>query len=133
MKRILLAAVMAAVMAPAAQAVTLPAIGKVLATKTPKKYEYMFNVCKRLYDEYMKTLGNNHIAANAQAGCAIAVIDSLKGESLKYREAKARWSERENMSATDAGDDLAAMMQGQFDLVYMGMWESTQNELAHSK
>lgn len=136
MKRILMAALVAATLAPAAQAeqsVTLPAIGKVLATKTPDKYRYMFNVCERLYTEYMKTLDNNHIAANAQAGCAIAVIDSLGGKSLKYREAKARWSERENMSATEAGEDLAALMQGQFDLIYIGVWEATQTELANSK
>lgn len=133
MKRILLAVLMAAVMAPAAQAETLPAIGRVLATKTPNKYEYLGNDCKRLYEDYLRVLKNNHIAANAQAGCYLAMMDSLKGESLEYREAKARWSERENMSATDAGEDPAAMMQGQFDIVYIDAWERVQNELAHSK
>lgn len=37
------------------------------------------------------------------------------------------------MTATEAGDDLAAMMQGQFDLVYVEAWERAQNELAHRK
>lgn len=136
MKRILLAVALAAVMTPAAQAeqsVTLPAIGKVLATKTPQKYEYLGADCERLYNDYIRVLKNNHIAANAQAGCYLALMDSLKGESLEYREAKARWSERENMSATEAGEDPAAMMQGQFDIVYIEAWERAQNELANSK
>ncbi|MJS61844.1 hypothetical protein DOC35_19365 [Salmonella enterica subsp. enterica] len=133
MKRILLAALMAAVMAPAANAETLPAIGEVLATKTPNKYEYLGKDCERLYADYMRVLKNNHIAANAQAGCYLAMMDSLQGKSLEYREAKARWSERENMSATDAGEDFAALMIGQFDLVYMEAWERVQTELRHSK
>lgn len=136
MKRILLAVALAAVMAPAAQAeqsVTLPAIGKVLATKTPQKYEYLGAECERLYNDYLRVLKNNHIAANAQAGCFLALMASLKGESLEYREAKGRLQARENMTATEAGEDTAAMMQGQFDLVYVEAWERAQNELAHSK
>ncbi|HGA8481237.1 TPA: hypothetical protein ACITN2_004677 [Salmonella enterica subsp. enterica serovar Virchow] len=133
MKRILLAVLMAAVMAPAAQAETLPAIGRVLATKTPKKYEYLFTKCERDYQEYLRVLNNNHIAANLQADCGIATMDSLEGKSTTYRESKARFDARADMTATDAGEDLAALMQGQFDLVYIEAWERAQRELEHSK
>jgi hypothetical protein len=132
MKRVFLAVALAATMTAAAvpaQAETLPAIGKVLATKTPAKYEYLEKECTRLYDDYLRVLKNNHIAANASAGCLIATMDSLKGESLTYREAKARWQPRENMTATDAADDMAAMMIGQFDLVYIEAWDRAQAAL----
>lgn len=133
MKRIIAAVVMAAAMTTTAHAATLPAIGKVLATKNPNKYEYLGKDCERLYNDYMRVLKNNHIAANAQAGCYLAMMDSLQGKSTEYREAKARWQARENMSATDAGNDLEAMMIGQFDIVYMDAWERVQTELAHDK
>lgn len=132
-KKLILAAALAATMAPAAQAVTLPAIGRVLATKDPNKYEYLGSYCKNLYNDYLRVLKNNHIAANAQAGCYFAMMDSLKGESTPYRESKARLIERENMTATDAADDLEAMMNEQFDIVYIEAWERAQQELANSR
>jgi len=85
--------------------------------------------CTRLYADYMRVLKNNHIAANAQAGCYLAIDDSLKGDVKQYNEALERLDAIEHKTATEAGNDMGAMMVEQFDFVYVDAFNRAQAEL----